>query len=102
MAFFIFSLRYNLTTQTFAFTEKCFYFTFSKLRLMKYIYSLVLAFTAYTASAQLYLHAGYSYSSPQQDMARNINGLHSIGTEIMYRFPGKLSRLQAGIDMGWG
>ncbi|HEV7779730.1 MAG TPA: hypothetical protein VGO58_00610 [Chitinophagaceae bacterium] len=69
---------------------------------MKYIYSLLLILAGYTASAQIYFNAGYSYSSPQQEMAKNINGLHSLSTGFMYRFPGKLSRIQAGIDLSWG
>lgn len=69
---------------------------------MKYIYSLLLVITGYTVSAQLSFNVGYSYGSPQQEMDKNINGLHSIATGVMYQFPGKLSRLQAGLDLGWG
>ncbi|MEO7982680.1 MAG: hypothetical protein ABI688_01235, partial [Bacteroidota bacterium] len=45
---------------------------------------------------------GYAFSTPRQQMADNIKPLHSIATGLLYKLPGKLSRLQAGIDLAWG
>ena len=69
---------------------------------MRYIYTLFLMLFSLCASAQFSLNAGYSLSLPQQKMADNINPLHSITGGIMYNLPGVLSRIQAGIVVGWG
>lgn len=69
---------------------------------MKYIYTLFFLAICSAASAQLYLNAGYSYSSPQQEMNKNINGLHSFAAGGTYQLPGKFSRIQAGLDFAWG
>ncbi len=71
---------------------------------MKNIYTLLVALTATTiiAEAQFSITTGYSLSLPQQEMNKNINGLHSLVIGGSYQLPGKLSRIQLGVDMSWG
>lgn len=69
---------------------------------MKIIYTCLFTFFSLSAFSQLQFSIGYSLSAPQQKMADNIKPLHSIATNMAYRMPGKFSRLQAGIDLGWG
>ncbi len=69
---------------------------------MKYIYSVLFLLTGYAATAQFSISTGYSLGLPGQEMKKNINALHSLSAEVMYRLPGKLNRVQAGIDLGWG
>jgi hypothetical protein len=69
---------------------------------MKLIYSFIFLLIGFSSSAQLNISVGYSLGLPGQEMAKNINELHSLATEVTYRLPGKLSRIQAGLDLGWG
>jgi hypothetical protein len=69
---------------------------------MKYIYLLLFTAICFSAHSQLKFTGGYSLSIPQQKMATNINPLHSFMAGVLYQLPGKLSRVQAGIETGWG
>jgi hypothetical protein len=48
------------------------------------------------------MNAGYSLSAPQQQLGDNIKPLHSLAAGMMYKLPGALSRVQAGIDLSIG
>lgn len=69
---------------------------------MKFIYTAICLLFTLTTFSQFTLSSGYSLSKPQQKMAGNINSLHSLSLGGLYRFPGKLNRVQAGIDFGFG
>jgi len=69
---------------------------------MKYIYSFLFVLFCFSASAQYHLSVGYSAGVPRGKMADNIRPLHSITSSILYQLPGAFSRIQAGIDLGWG
>jgi hypothetical protein len=69
---------------------------------MKLFYAFTAVCITATASAQFKLNAGYSLGSPQQEMNRNINLLHSIAVGGTYQLPGVLKRIEAGVDFSWG
>lgn len=69
---------------------------------MKHLYFLLVAFIATAANAQFSLDAGYSLSVPGKEMSKNINLVHSFSMGGMYTLPGKLNRIQGGINLGVG
>jgi len=69
---------------------------------MKYIYSLLFSIVCVSASGQFRLQVGYGAGVPRQEMSANIKPLHSLTSSLLYQFPGVFSRIQAGIDFGWG
>lgn len=69
---------------------------------MKPFYALFLLLPALPASAQFELGGAYSLSVPQQEMAKNIQPLHSLNSTLLYRLPGKMSRVSFGAELGIG
>ncbi|HEX6193355.1 MAG TPA: hypothetical protein VFZ42_13365 [Chitinophagaceae bacterium] len=70
---------------------------------MKSLYACLFAliFTI-PALAQFEAGGSYSLSIPQQEMAKNIQPLHSLNGLIQYRMPGKFSRATLGTELGIG
>lgn len=52
--------------------------------------------------AQFEFGASYSLGIPQQEMAKNIQPLHSINAKFAYILPGHLKRVSLGIETGFG
>ncbi|MCX6317238.1 MAG: hypothetical protein NTW29_08100 [Bacteroidetes bacterium] len=69
---------------------------------MKRIFTPLFLFMCMTSGAQTYFTTGYSASVPLQKMAQNINPVHSFHLGIYRQLPGKLSRIQAGVETSWG
>ena len=56
----------------------------------------------FSSSAQFELGGSYSLSLPRQEMASNIQPLHSLNSTLLYRLPGKFSRVAVGSEIGIG
>lgn len=69
---------------------------------MKIVSTMLLLFSCSLLRAQSYMTIGYSLGSPQQEMNKNINHLHSLTAGIQFTIPGFDDRLQLGADLGWG
>lgn len=62
--------------------------------------SCLLYFTA--TSQSLKFISNYSLGLPQQDMASNIQPIHSLHLGALYQLPGKLKSLSVGFEFGGG
>lgn len=69
---------------------------------MKRIVTLLFLFSYSLLPAQSYMTIGYSLSSPQQAMNKNINHLHSLTAGIQLKVPRLDDRVQVGAEFGWG
>lgn len=70
---------------------------------MKPFYTSIFTLLISTAAlAQFEAGAYYSLSIPQQEMAKNIQPLHSMTGLLQYRLPGKFSRVTLGTELGIG
>jgi hypothetical protein len=70
---------------------------------MKKCYILTfIIITSISALSQFSISTGYALGLPKQALNENINALHSISLGGTYKLPGKLSRVQIGVDMSWG
>ena len=69
---------------------------------MKLLYTLLFTFFIHVANAQFELGGSYSLSIPQQQMAKNIQPLHSLNSALLYKLPGKFSRVSVGAELGLG
>lgn len=69
---------------------------------MKRITALLLLLSYSLLHGQSYMTLGYSLSSPQQAMNKNINHLHSLTAGIHFKVPRLDNRLQLGAEFGWG
>lgn len=69
---------------------------------MKTAAALLTLLTSSILSAQSYMNIGYSLESPQQEMNKNINHLHSLTTGIFFTVPQLDKRLELGAEFGWG
>ncbi len=54
------------------------------------------------ASAQFEAGGFYSLSLPKQEMAENIQPLHSLSCSFLYYMPGSANRVAVGIEAGFG
>jgi hypothetical protein len=57
----------------------------------------------FSASSQQWkFTTGYSLGIPRQEMANNIQPVHSMQNGVLYQFPGELKRLSVGAEFGIG
>jgi len=69
---------------------------------MKFIFTLLLTAIFFSANSQQWkLTGNYSFGAPQQQMAKNIQPIHSLQSGILYQLP-KLKQLSLGIELGIG
>jgi hypothetical protein len=69
---------------------------------MKFIFTLLLTAIFFSANSQQWKMTGdYSFAAPQQQMAKNIQPIHSLQAGILYQLP-KVKQLSLGIEFGIG
>ena len=70
---------------------------------MKPVYTFFMALISTTsAMAQWEMGGSYSLSLPQQEMASNIQPLHSLNATVLYKLPGQFKRVAIGTELGIG
>ena len=70
---------------------------------MKLISTLLLGCLFFSAQCQQWkFTSSYSLGIPRQEMSKNIQPAHSLQAGVLYRLPGTLKRLSAGLEIGFG
>lgn len=73
----------------------------TKLCTMKYFYSILFTFFSFSSFSQFSYTIGYTLGVPKEQMATNIKAAHGLSTGLYFQLPGALSRVQAGMDIGY-
>lgn len=72
------------------------------MKIISTLLSLLIVFSFSASSQQWRLTGGYSLGLPQQEMGQNIPATHGLQAGVMYRLPGALKQLSAGLELGFG